>query len=61
MVTRNSWATAAEVEAAAILLNCNIHVILEGRNIYISQAYSSSYTFSETIANFPLYMNKSYF
>jgi hypothetical protein len=25
MVTRNSWATAAEVEAATILLNCNIH------------------------------------
>jgi hypothetical protein len=47
MVTRNGWATAAEVEAAAILLNCNTHVILEGRNVYISQAYSSSDTFSE--------------
>jgi hypothetical protein len=47
MVTRNSWATAAEVEAAAILLNCNIHVILEGQNVYISQTYSSNDTFSE--------------
>lgn len=35
MVPRNGWATAAEVEAAAILLN--IHVILEDRNVYISQ------------------------
>ena len=47
MITRNSWATAAEVEAAAILLNCNIHVILEGQNVYISQTYSSNDTFSE--------------
>ena len=47
MVTRNGWATAAEVEAAAILLNCNIHVILEGQNVYISQTYSSNDTFSE--------------
>jgi hypothetical protein len=47
MITSNSWATAAEVEAAAILLNCNIHVILEGQNVYISQTYSSNDTFSE--------------
>ena len=47
MVTRNSWATAAEVEAAANLLNYNIHVILEGQNVYISQTYSSNDTFSE--------------
>jgi hypothetical protein len=44
---RQVRATAAEVEAAAILLNCNIHVILEGQNVYISQTYSSNDTFSE--------------
>lgn len=42
MVTRNGWATAAEVEAAAILLNCSRHVILEGKNVHISQVYSSN-------------------
>ena len=49
MVTRNGWATAAAVEAAAILLNYNIHVILEGQNFYISQTYSSNFnnTFSK--------------